>query len=121
MTWSPLSGDLSLNCRTDLSGAVGILHAVRGPIWQPPIESHGWQSGHTWTDVLPQVRPLHELLSVQALPSSQLLPSVLNVQLAVQHEDGEPLSGPSSQSSAYDGPASSVPLPHRLSIVRVTK
>src|SRR5262249_42364967 len=98
-TWPPAS-DAFLNCRIDLSGAVVILQAVRGPIWQPPIESHVWHSGHTWADVLPHVPAVHVSLRVQASPSSQLLPSVLNVQLAVQHEDGDPLSGPSSQSSA---------------------
>jgi hypothetical protein len=36
-------------------------------------------------------------------------------------EAAVPLAGPSSQSSVYDGPESTVPLPHRFSMVTVTK
>jgi hypothetical protein len=42
-------------------------------------------------------------------------------QSAAQHDAGVPLAAPSSHSSTYDGPASSTPLPHKLSMVTFTK
>jgi hypothetical protein len=90
---------LSFSWSVDFPGRVESLHAVRGPIMQPPIGEHVWQSGQVWSAPPPQtplvqVSPLlHASLSLHAVPFG------LNVHVLEQHDAGVPFAGPSSQSS----------------------
>ena len=68
------------------------------------------------------------LAPVQDSPTShgpaggrQDAPAERSVQFAAQQDDAVPVSGPSSHCSAYDGPASTTPLPHSETSVTVTK
>ena len=67
---------------------------MRGPITQPPIGEHVWQSGQVCSAPPPQtplvqVSPLlHASLSLHAVPFG------LNVHVLEQHDAGVPFAGP---------------------------
>ena len=98
-TWSPVSGVLSFSWSVDFPGGVGSLHAVRGPITQPPIGEHVWQSGQVCSAPPPQTPRCRSRRCVQASSSLHAVPFGLNVHVLVQHDAGVPFAGPSSQSS----------------------
>src|SRR5262249_15935722 len=99
VTWSPESGILSFSCRMDLAGRVVSLHAVRGPITQPPIGKHVWHSGQVCNAPPPHAPSVQVSGLVHASLSSQPVPLGLKVHVVAQQEANVPFAGPSSHSS----------------------